>query len=138
MADPAREGVGVGERGSIRPKNATRLADPEYRLELDTAKAWGLTPSQFRELPESDQDEMLAHFRDICPACGNLRSTCSDPEATWYPQRTMCYASAVRDLTRRKVTKKYGEEPGTSDLHPTDGMSVWASSDDLTPDDHFV
>ncbi len=29
--------------------------------EIHTAKAWGYTPSQFRNLPEIDRVEMLAH-----------------------------------------------------------------------------
>lgn len=81
---------------------------------------------------------MTAYVRDICPSCGNLRSICSDPDRPVYPQRTMCYVTAVRDLSIRRIQKKYTEEPSDTGLHPTDGMSIWASSEDLTPDDHFI
>ena len=99
-----------------------------------------MTPSAFRALPDSDQDEMVAYVRDICPACGNLRSICSDEERSWFPQRSMCYATAARELTERRVAKRYGhpDEKATSGLHPVDGMNVWAAADDLTPDDNFV
>lgn len=81
---------------------------------------------------------MTAYVRDICPQCGNLKSVCSDPDRPVYPQRTMCYVSAVKELTVRRVQKKYTQEPGIDGLHPTDGMSVWASPEDYSPDDEFV
>ena len=81
---------------------------------------------------------MTAYVRDICPRCGNLRSVCSDPERPVYPQRTMCYLTAVRDLTMRRVAARYAQEPGTRELHPTDGMSLWASPDDLTPESNWL
>lgn len=80
---------------------------------------------------------MTSFVVDVCPNCGNLRSVCSDPERALYPQREMCYASAVRELTWRRLRKNHGD-PGTEKLHPTDGMTVWASDFDLTPDDNFV
>lgn len=80
---------------------------------------------------------MTAYVRDICPHCGNLRSVCSDPERAIYPQRSMCYVSAVTGLTWRRVHKKHGE-PGVEKLHPTDGMTVWASVENLSPEDDFV
>ena len=81
---------------------------------------------------------MTAFYTEICPDCGNLRSICSDPEQAQYPQRRMCYASAVRDLTLRRLIKKYGHPDGVEDLHPLDGMGVYVSPDDLSPDDDFV
>lgn len=81
---------------------------------------------------------MIEYVREICIHCGNLRSVCSDPERPLFPQRSMCYVTAVKDLTARKVRAKYDKEPSTDELHPTDGMTVWASPEDLTPDDTFV
>lgn len=82
---------------------------------------------------------MMAYVRDICPSCGNLRSECSDPERQWFPQRTMCYASASLEVVRRRVTKKYGHPThNDSEVHDTDGMQVWVAQDDLSPDDNFV
>jgi hypothetical protein len=75
---------------------------------------------------------------EVCPDCGNLRSVCSDPERAFYPQRRMCYATAVRELTLRRLQAKHKQEPGIDDLHPLDGMGVYVSPDDLTPDDDFV
>lgn len=62
---------------------------------------------------------------------------CSDPERDWFPQRTMCYPTAARELVGRRLLEKHKKAPGT-DPHPLDGMSVWVSQDDLTPDDGFI
>ena len=99
---------------------------------------WGLTPPAFRALSDDDQAEMIAYVVDICPSCGNLKSVCSDPDRPFYPQRSMCYATAVRELTSRRLRAKHKGEPGTQDLHPLDGMGLWASPEDHTPDDDFV
>jgi hypothetical protein len=89
-------------------------------------------------LPEDDQAEMIAYVTEICKTCGNLRSVCSDPDLALYPQRSMCYSSAARELTVRRLREKHKAEPGTAELHPLDGLSVWMSPEDLTPDDDFV
>lgn len=81
---------------------------------------------------------MTAYVTEVCPDCGNLRSVCSDPNVPLYPQRRMCYATAVRDLTVRRVRARHKGEPGTEELHALDGMSVWVSTADLTPTDDFV
>lgn len=75
----------------------------------------------------------------VCPHCGNLRSVCSDPDVPWYPQRSVCYATAARELTGRRVRERYKSKPGTEVLHPTDGVSIWMAQDDLgTADDFFA
>lgn len=96
-----------------------------------------MSPSAFRALPESDQDEMIAYVTEICRDCGNLKSVCSDPERPFYPQRRMCYATATREVTARRLVDKYGHPEGV-EVHPTDGMGIWASPEDLTPDDDFL
>lgn len=64
---------------------------------------------------------------------------CSDPETPWYPQRTVCWATATRQLVGRKWHAKVGEtRPSTERFHPDDGVSLWVASDDLTPDDDFL
>lgn len=102
-------------------------------------QAWHVTPAQWRELDDEDRDLMLAHHDLICPDCGNLRSICSDPTRQWYVNRRMCFATAARSLMWRAVREKHKDnEPGTKALHPLDGMDLWASEFDLTPDDKFV
>lgn len=57
----------------------------------------------------------------------------------WYPQRVMCYATASQALTQRRLNEKHkNNRPGIDALHPTDGMAVWVSQHDLSPDDDFV
>lgn len=90
-------------------------------------------------MPDDDRDELLAYEELVCHRCGNLREVCSDPNIGHYPQRSMCYVTATVDLTRRRLAEKYEKRPpGTKALHPLDGMSVWASPEDLSPDDKFV
>lgn len=84
---------------------------------------------------------MLAEDELVCPRCGNLRSVCSDPEIGLYPQREMCYVTAAEEQTWRRLREKYkdkGPEKTPLRPHPLDGMTVWMSQSDLTPDDDFV
>lgn len=96
-----------------------------------------MTPSAFRSLSDDDQAEMIAYITEICPSCGNLRSVCSDPERPFYPQRAVCYATAVKEVTVRRLRKLHSQDAAEA-LHPLDGLGVWASPDDLTPDDDFL
>lgn len=96
-----------------------------------------MTPAVFRDLSDDERDELVAHHVAVCPSCGNLRSVCGDPETAWYPQRAVCYATAAREVTLRRLRAKHDGTPG-ADLHPLDGMAVWVSEHDLTPDDDFV
>jgi hypothetical protein len=130
--------VGTGERREAGPKRVAAVADEERRLEIRVAHYWRLTPEAFRALPDAEQDEMTAYVIEVCPDCGQLRSICSDPNVAQYPQRRMCWPSAVQALTLRRLVKKHGHPDGVEELHPLDGMSVYVSSEDLTPDDDFV
>lgn len=108
------------------------------RQRLRVARRWRLTPSQFDALPAEDRELMLAEDELVCERCGNLRSVCGDPEIGLYPQRSMCYVTAAEAVTWRRLREKHKKnEPGTAP-HPLDGLSVWMSEHDLTPDDHFV
>lgn len=80
---------------------------------------------------------MISYLTEICPSCGNPRSVCSDPNVPLYPQRSVCYVTAIKELAARQLRKKYPKEPGP-ELHPLDGISIWASPHDLTPDDDFL
>ena len=102
------------------------------------ARKWGMAPSQFDALPDEDRQLMLAEDELVCPSCGNLRSVCEDPEIGWYPQRSVCYYTAAQEVTQRRLREKHKDnEPGTAP-HPLDGMRVWLSEHDLTPEDDFV
>lgn len=81
---------------------------------------------------------MTAYVTDVCERCGNLRSVCSDPEAIWYPQRAVCYATAAAAQTHRETAKRFGHpEPDDPSPHESDGLEWWASPHDLTPEDDF-
>jgi hypothetical protein len=100
-------------------------------------REWGLTPPQWRDLPEDDRELMLAESALVCQQCGSLKSVCGTPGRDLYPQREECYVTAARDLTMRRVAKKYKKEPNTAELHPLDGVSVWMADYDLAPEDTF-
>lgn len=100
-------------------------------------REWGLTPPQWRELSDDDRDLMVAESELVCQSCGGLKSVCSTSGLELYPQRDECMVAATRALVWRRAQKKYKQEPGTAELHPLDGVSVWLSEVDLNPDDDF-
>jgi hypothetical protein len=81
---------------------------------------------------------MTAYVTDVCERCGNLRSVCSDPNVTWYPQRAVCHATAVAEQMYRRTAKLF-KHPNHDDdsAHVTDGMQWWTSVHDLTQEDDF-
>lgn len=93
--------------------------------------------------------------QDTCQKCGRPMSVCSDPNLTFYPQRTVCYADMATSWVRWKYDQLHGSEThaqfhdGTfkawskhrSDAFPyaaDDGISLWVATEDLTPDDDFL
>ena len=99
---------------------------------------WRLTPEEFRAKPDVEQEEMTAYVTEVCDRCGNLRSVCSDPASVWYPQRSVCYATAAAEQTWRRTHKVF-EHPqhDSPEPHMVDGLHWWASPYDLTPEDDF-
>lgn len=91
-----------------------------------------------RDSPWDDDEREMQHALDelVCPSCGNLRSVCSDPEVAWFPQRTVCNATAAREIVQRRL--RMGHDAAGWGPHPTDGVGVWVSQYDLSPDDDFV
>lgn len=82
---------------------------------------------------------MAFYVTEICHDCGNLRSVCSDEALSdkWYPQRTVCYASAAKEAAWRAVGAHHKPKPDDHGSHVTDGWGIWTSQFDLTPDDDF-
>jgi hypothetical protein len=73
----------------------------------------------------------------------------------WYPQRTICYADMAATAARWMYDDLHSEESGMryhdgshkvwsrhrSAAFPfdaNDGVSIWVSTEDLTPDDNFL
>lgn len=81
---------------------------------------------------------MLAEDELVCQSCGRLRSVCSDPEVKNYPQRSMCYVTAAEEVTWRRLRAKHEDNKPDGKPHPLDGLSIWMSEQDLSPDDNFV
>lgn len=81
---------------------------------------------------------MTALLTEVCGECGNLRVDCSNPDAEWFPQRTMCYATADLAVLRRRAEQRFGHPEKQTERHPRDGMHLWVSSQDASPDDDFL
>lgn len=88
----------------------------------------------------------------ICGTCGNPREDCGDPDRVWYPQRRVCYAGRAQSVADRLYAMKHDETPFHNGaerawakkatpgqaFHFRDGVHVWVSPEDLTPDDKFI
>lgn len=90
-----------------------------------------------------------------CPHCGRTRAGCSDPEKVWYPQRNICratmQAAAAQWLYDELHNEKSGQRfhDGTFELWSAeqsrafpfahdDGVTIWVSSVDLSPDETWL
>ena len=94
---------------------------------------------EFDSLERNGWHELEEYETAICRDCGNLRSVCSDPMQLWYPQRTICYATADLSVHRRRWAKKNeNARPDHAGRLPDDGTTLWVSTEDLTPDDKFL
>lgn len=92
--------------------------------------------------------------RDVekCPTHGVPRTVCHDPEVTWYPQRTIDYAAmnqagAVWRYEQAHKQLKYhdgtfkawsAERSPQFPFHFNDGVRIWVSQENHTPDDKFL
>lgn len=103
------------------------------------------TEPEFDANERESWHELWVYEKSLCPHCGNLRAVCSDPGGEdgrgFYPQRTICYASRAQTAAQRAFAARHDKaaEPSkvTGWLTPSDGWTVWASTEDLTPDDDF-
>jgi hypothetical protein len=77
--------------------------------------------------------------RERCPECGLPRDVCSDPDVDYYAQKTTCWATAARKVNIRRWEKKTeGAVSDAAGYLPDDGVTVWVSRHDLTPDEDFL
>lgn len=77
---------------------------------------------------------------------------CRDPSVVWYPQRSIDYAAmhqaaaawrydeAHKQLAYHDGTFKHWDSQRSEEFpfHYKDGVRVWVSREDLTPEDHFL
>ena len=103
------------------------------------ALEWGYKWPEWQAEDPEVRELYLARSALVCGRCGNLRSECSRDDGIWYPQRSVCNATAARELTLRQFHAKHGKTEATADdYHPADGVTIWMSDVDLTPDDDFL
>lgn len=90
--------------------------------------------------------------QEICDRCGNLLKDCSDPDVDWYPQMTVDYAEMAREAASAFYEAKHKDAPyhsGTREewsktrsrrfpFHFRDGVRIWVSKYDLTPDADWI
>lgn len=88
--------------------------DPVLRLELETARKYGLTPKQFWELDTTEQQYMLAleaveaeEKAYACPICGGDSRECQAPESRFaYDHETRrCYKQEVVMMNAERYAK---------------------------------
>lgn len=95
--------------------------------------------------PEYDANERdswyaLAEFEAaICPECGNFIAVCSTPDGAGdglYITQRVCYVTAVRKATERRVDQMHGKaKPGADGALLTDGVLIGISLTDDDSDD---
>lgn len=92
------------------------------------------------DVNERDDWYALREYDDeVCGQCGQLRSVCSNPETQWYPQRSTCWATATRENIYRQWHAKHDKaQPDALGFKPTDGVTLWVATADLTPGDDFL
>lgn len=110
---------------------------------------------EFWALPSWEQADHVADWefeRDRCPQCKRPGGECTDPDIDWFPQRDVCYPSMALAAVNAKYDELHEKRKfhnGTfeswsekrSDSHPfhyRDGVGLWVSRVDLTPDDDFL
>lgn len=87
-----------------------------------------------------------------CPRCGGSIDDCGDAEKVWYPQRAICYKTMAQARYNAKYEALHSDLPfhdgtftrwgkeRTADtrFHYTEGVTVWVSDVDYSPDDDFL
>lgn len=90
--------------------------------------------------------------KSACPSCGGSRDDCSDHDKAWYPQREVCIKSQAQAAAQRAWEHKHEDQPWhdgsftfwakeygpATPFHRDDGVTIWVSDEDLTPDDDFI
>lgn len=90
--------------------------------------------------------------RSECPQCRGQRDICLDHATLWYPQRNICYRTMETAAANWRYDQIHEDRPyhdGTftdfsehrtlsTPYHYRDGVTVWVSEQDLTPDDNFL
>lgn len=114
-----------------------------------------MTLAQFDNLPLLERDLWITRWearQAACPECGLPPSECGDREKAWYPQRHVCLKTMAHRAAARAYEEKHKAQPfhdGTfthwakeygpmTPFHYDDGVTVWVSEDNLTPDDDFI
>ena len=64
---------------------------------------------------------------------------CADPNVDYFPQKTVCWATAARRVAQRRWDKRIEEaRPDMAGYLPNDGVTIWVSPHDLEPDGDFL
>lgn len=120
---------------------------------MSLAAKLGVSLEQFYDLPESEDwiaDWELEH--ETCPTHHGPRSECSDAEQDWFPQLTVCHPTMQLAAANRRYDKIHENAPyhdgffrlwsenpsAITPFHYREGVTIWLSKEDLTPDDDFL
>lgn len=106
-------------------------------------------------LASPDAEYRIARWeqeRDRCPIHGGPSSECGDSDRDWFPQRDVCWPAAqlaavnrLYDLLHEDAPyhdgtfERWAKEPSREyPFHYRDGVTIWLSATDLTPDEDFL
>lgn len=93
------------------------------------------------DVHERDSWYALEEYRGaICSNCGNFIAVCSSPggldDQGYYVAQHVCYATATREATLRRISKKFEQsKPDVQGFLPTDGVSISVSLVDPQTED---
>jgi hypothetical protein len=100
-----------------------------------------------RELVLARYDEKQSR----CGLCGRPVDECSDPDVDRYPQRSVCYESMALAEANRQYDEAHNglfhdgtfttwapKQTPFTPYSPRDGVSLWLSSVDHSPDEDFL
>ena len=95
--------------------------------------------SPFGEDSRQTAYDLWQDERERCPHCGQPTSVCSDPSHDYFAQKSICWATAARLVNQRRWDKRIeGATPDAAGYLPDDGVTIWVSTVDLTPDADFL
>jgi hypothetical protein len=108
---------------------------PDGRVTVTTVTREGDWDDDSREAAYSLYDDE----QERCPDCGQTRTECARADVDYFPQKTVCWATAARRVAMRKWdAMNEGKKPDAAGYLPTDGATVWVSRHDLEPDHDFL
>lgn len=113
----------------------------------------GLSLDEFYRHPDAeDHIAVWENEQQVCRHHGGPISECPDDEKDWFPQRHICYVEMQLKAAQRAYDERHKAQSfhnGTfthwsekwspyTPFHYMDGVTLWMSEVELSPDDNFL